>query len=185
MGRYGASLERTIAWTDAQELSRGWLPSRTTTQYLAVNARASKKKLDVRPVKGGMQVDNRLGAELSHLVVQDRKGKLFWLEALPAGARGLAKPADPLKLSGRIRQLFSDNYPEFPPGAEISSYGSYAGIVLSRGMLESQIEAINSPVVQRWTNGSYIAITDRAIELEFGVDDVSEEASFHVLRGLW
>ena len=187
MGRYGqgASLERTIAWTDAQELSRGWLPSRTTTQYLAINARASKKRLDLQLVKGEMQVDNRLGAAVTHLVVQDRKGQLFWLEALPAGARGLAKHADPLKLSGSIRQLFSDNYPEFPPGAETSSYGGYPDIVLSRGMLEAQIEAINSPIVQRWTNGSYIAVTDRAIELEFGVDDVSEEASFHVLRGLW
>jgi hypothetical protein len=177
--------DREFGWTKSQQrLMTGWLPSRTTTQFLAINARASKRRLDIRPVDGGMQIDNRLGVAVTHLVVQDRDGELYWLTDLGVGERRVAPVADPLTVSGTIRQLFSDNYPEYPPGAEPGQSG-YSSVIFSRNVLETQIEAVNSPVVRGWTNGSYIAVTSAGIELELGIEGAAEESSFHVLRGLW
>jgi hypothetical protein len=188
VGRYGNAreLERTMSWGRSQRLTGGWLPSRTPTQYLSIAARPSKKLLDIKPTADGMQVDNRLDVTVTHLVVQDRNGTLYWLEDLPAGERKVAAKADALDVSGSIRQLFADNYPEFPPGAEPSVYGSgYSGWAMSQGLLEANLEAINSPMVERWIDGSYIAVTERGVELDLGLADVREEASFHVVRGLW
>jgi hypothetical protein len=47
------------------------------------------------------------------------------------------------------------------------------------------LEAIYSPVVDRWANGSYIAITERGIEVDYGVEDVIESDSLHVVCGTW
>jgi hypothetical protein len=188
VGRYGNAreLERTMSWGRSQRLTSGWLPSRTPTQYLSIAARPSQKRLEIKPTANGVQVDNRLEVNVTHLVVQDRSGTLYWLEDLPAGERKIAAKADALDVSGKIRQLFADNYPEYPPGAEPSVYGSsYSGWAMSQGLLEANLEAINSPLVERWIDGSYIAVTERGVELELGLADVREEASFHVVRGLW
>jgi hypothetical protein len=188
MGRYGngSDVERTISWGNSQRLTSGWLRSRTPVQYLSINARASKKRLDIKAVADGVQVDNRLDVNVTHLVVQDQNGALYWLEDLPAGERKIAAKADALEVSGKIRQLFADNYPEFPPGAEPSPYsGGYAGSTMSYGLLEANLEAINSPLVERWIDGSYIAVTEQGVELDLGLENIREEASFHVVRGLW
>jgi hypothetical protein len=188
VGRYGNAreLERSMSWGRTQRLTNGWLPSRTPTQYLSVTARASKKRLAIKPVADGVQVDNRLDVNVTHLVVQDRSGKLYWLEDLPAGERKIAAESDALDVSGKIRKLFADSYPEYPPGAEPSVYsGGYSASTMSQGLLEANLEAINSPMVERWIDGSYIAVTERGVELDLGLADVREESSFHVVRGLW
>jgi hypothetical protein len=189
IGRFnqGPTVERGMVWDDEQRLARNWLASRTPTQYLSINSRPTSKRLDLRKRPNGLEIVNRLEATVSHLVVQDHEGKMYWCEDLPPGQGRIVPVTTRNDVSRRLRDVFTDNFPEFPPGAQPLSYGrgSYYGVTLSQNLAESQLEAINSPVVQAWTNGSYIAVTDRGIELELGIDDVTEEASFHVIRGAW
>jgi hypothetical protein len=186
VGRYGRGANRRleVEWTDKQRLTRGWLPSRTPRQYLSITARRSPRKLELRSSRQGMRIVNRLGTVVTHLVVCDEKGRLYWCENLADDAGCIVPAADPIDVSGKLRTLFSDNHPEFPPGADDVRYGGYYGPVLSQNLMEAQLEAINSPVVRSWSPRTYIAVTDRGIELELGVE-AAEEASFHVVRGTW
>lgn len=190
ISRYGdgSSARRELRWNDGQRLVSGWLPSRTSTQYLTVSARPSTKRLDLRATDEGLRVVNRLGATVTHLVVQDHDGKLYWGENLQPDQGVVVQPADPLKISGRLRQLFSDNLPEFPPGASSTyyyGYGMSSGHLLSTNLMESQLSAINSPVIEKWIDGSYLAVTDRGVEVDLGLENVAEEASFHLIQGRW
>lgn len=187
-GRYnqGPRNERQLSWGRDQRLRRGWLPSRTPTQYLTMNSRSSKKRLELRATAKGLRIVNRLGANVTHLVVQDHDGKLYWCENLAADEGRVVPEAEAEKISSQLRQLFSDNYPTFPSGADTSIFtGAYLSETMSKNLMEAQLDAINSPVVQRWVNGSYIAVTDRGIEVDLGVEDVHEEDSFHVVSGKW
>ena len=74
-----ANQPRELLWNDysQQHLSRGWLASRTPTQYLAITARPTEKRLEFVSVPEGLEVTNRLGVEVLALAVQDDQGKLF------------------------------------------------------------------------------------------------------------
>jgi hypothetical protein len=188
VGRYGRgpAVDRTLAWGRTQRLERGWIPSRTPVQYLTMNARATTKRLELRTTAQGLRIVNRLGTTVTHVVVQDRRGQLYWSEQLAPDEGRLLAPSDLIDVAGRMRRLFSDHFPEFPPGADVSTFGiSYPGDTLSKNIMESQIEAINSPLVQGWGAGSYIAVTEHGVEVDLGVEGAAEEASFHVIRGAW
>jgi hypothetical protein len=186
-GRYGGratGAPREMTWAKDQELTRGWLASRTPTQYQAVISRPSKKRLDLRVTDKGLQVVNRLGVDVTHLAVEDHDGRFYWCENLADGKGQVVPATDQNVLAKGVRQLFTANLPESPGGDEIRYGGNY-GLSLSQSIMEGRLEAINSPVIQSWGPGKYIAFTDRAIELDLGLDDLVEEASFHVIEGTW
>jgi hypothetical protein len=51
--------------------------------------------------------------------------------------------------------------------------------------METQIAAITSAVSKGWGAGTYIAITDKGVDLALGMDDIDESSSFHIVRGIW
>jgi hypothetical protein len=187
-GRYGRgpSAERELVWRDGQRLRRGWLPPRTPTQYVTVSAGPNQQRLELRKTAQGLQVRNRLNANVTHLMVQDHDGVVYWCEGLKAGEGLIVQPADERDVSTKMRRLFADNYPEFPAGADPTTYGGMAySELLSKNLMETQIEAINSPVVRGWIDGCYIAVTDRGIDVDLGMEGADEDGSFHVVRGTW
>jgi hypothetical protein len=175
---------RHMTWTDQQLLTRGWLASRTPTQYQAVSSRPSQKRIDLRVTDGGLRVVNRLGVDVTHLAVEDHDGKFYWCENLPDGQGQVVPPVERTKLSIGIRQLFTANIPESPAGDEIG-YGQVYGFELSQNIMEGRLEAINEPTLQSWGRGKYIAFTKSAVELDLGLRGIEEEASFHVIEGSW
>jgi len=180
-----AMQERELTWRQGQRLTRGWLSSRTPTQYLAVTARPTKKRLELRSGEKGLRVVNRLRVHVVQATVRDHDGKEYYFENLADEARTIVPAARRQDIAVKMRKAFTDNFPEFPSGAESpNGMGGY-GVWLSKNLMEARLEAINSPIVQNWGDGSYIAITSRGVELELGVDDVREEASFHVIEGKW
>ncbi len=180
------TVKRTMSWEDHQRLTGGWVASRTPTQYLAVAARPSQKRLELRATDDGLRVVNHLGVTVTHLVVQAHDGRAYWCEDLAPDAGRVLPVADAGEITGKLRRLFLDHFPEYPPGAESLNFGGgYYGPALSNNLMEAQLEAINAPVVNAWENGGYIAVTDRGVELDVGLDDADEESSFHVIRGKW
>jgi hypothetical protein len=175
---------RAMEWTDNQWLRGGWLQSRTPTQYQAIVVRPSSKRLDLRPTAEGLRVVNHLGAEVTHLAVQDHAGKFYWLENLPSEKGQLVPETKQSDIATKMRRLFSDNLPEYPSGVDPNSRGVYYGFQLSQSLMEARLEAINSPQINDWGNGKYIAFTTQPIELSLGVD-AGEEGSFHVVEGTW
>lgn len=186
LGRRGATQRREIVWRDRQQLVRGWLSSRTPTQYLNIAARATKKRLDLRPTAKGLRVVNRLGVDVAQLAVQDHSGKFYWCENLAAGEGGVFPVVTQRTVSSNVRRLFLEHALDYPAGAEQPDYtGNIYGFQITRNLMEGHLEAIGSPLATGWGAGSYVAFTNRGVELDLGVDSAAEEASFHVIQGEW
>jgi hypothetical protein len=187
--RYGGQAvgpPRYVVWDGDQRLTRGWLASRTPTQYQAITARPSTTRLELRVTNDGLRIVNRLGVDITHVGVEDHDGRFYWCESLADGA-GKVVPATKLEtLTRGIRLLFSENLPEAPGGDEIRYGYRYGyGAELSQSIMEGRLEAINDPAIQSWGRGKYIAFTKQAVELDLCLDDVKEEAGFHVIEGSW
>lgn len=177
--------EREIAWNDEQRLTRGWLASRTPTQYHAIAARKSPKQLQLRSTAQGMRVTNKLGTEVVGVAIHDHDGKFYWCEALPVD-QGVVVPAvEQTDVASKIRRLFTENLPELPAGDDGRQNNGYYSFAVSDSVMEGRLGAINSPQVTGWGPGRYIAFTKNAIELTPGLADIVEQNSFHVVEGSW
>lgn len=184
-GRNSGNAQREVVWNDKQRLTRGWLPSRTPTQFHAVAARPSKKRLDLRPTAEGMRVVNRLETDVALLVIHAKDGKFYFCENLAKDEGRLLPAVDQAELGSRVRRRFTDNIPETPGGDDARYRATAYGFPLSQSVMEGRLEAINSPMIAGWGPGRYVAFTATAIELDPGLADVEEEASFHVVEGSW
>lgn len=185
LGGRRSMTERQVVWDDEQRLTRGWLASRTPTQYHALAARKSPKKLQLRPIAQGMRLTNQLGVELIGVAIHDHGGKFYWCEALPIDKGAIVAPVPQAEVASKIRRLFTENLPELPAGDDGRRNNSYYSHAVSDSVMEGRLSAINSPQVVGWGPGRYIAFTTTAIELTPGVVDADEQKSFHVIEGSW
>lgn len=186
IGRY-ASQPRTVLWQESGEahLSEGWLRSRTPTQYLSLTARASKRKLLIKRAEDGLQVANRLGSNILMLAVCDEDGEFYLKRDLAADETAVIPKTKKLDVLLAIREVFTENEPEFPPGGEISGRRSHSGARFADGLLEMHMQGISSPMVREWKKSTYVAVTETGIEVEYGLDNAREVESFHVVKGVW
>ncbi|HEX6962614.1 MAG TPA: hypothetical protein VF175_12150, partial [Lacipirellula sp.] len=182
-GGRASAAPRHLEWQEEQLLTRGWLASRTPTQYHAITSRPSQKRLDLRVIDDGLRIDNRLGVDVTHVAVEDHNGRFYWCENLASGRRKMVAATDLDELLSGIRRLFTDHLPENPAGDD--GYDISYGYQLSESLMEGRLSAINDPAIRSWGRGKYIAFTRHAVELDLGLDDVKEEASFHVIEGTW
>jgi hypothetical protein len=99
----------------------------------------------------------------------------------------LLEPSEQVKAISLLRNFISDAAPQFPPGT-MESLPMTSGIELlpfSRNLMETHISAITGTVAKNWGPGSFTAITDRGIAVSLGMDDIEENSSFHIVRGIW
>jgi hypothetical protein len=182
-----ANQRRELHWVGSQSLVDGWLASRTPTQYLTITSRDSKKEVGIEVREKSLAVTNRLGVNIQTLVIEGYDGTIYMGEKLADSESLELVPIDQVKAMSALRTLLSANEPQFPAGTyESLSLGTGIGLLpFSRSLMETQIAAITSAVSKGWGPGTYIAITDKAVDLSLGLDDVAENSSFHVVRGIW
>src|SRR4029079_7334837 len=107
-------------------LTRGWLTSRTPTQYLMVRSRKTPHRLDVTSGNGKMQVVNRLGTRIKSLLVLDDSGKFFGGDGLANESRVALAPISRDDAVKQIVRLMRDNEAEKPvelSGSERDFFG--------------------------------------------------------------
>jgi hypothetical protein len=198
---------REMVWDEnSQLLTRGWLTSRTPTQYLMVRSCKTPHRLDVTSGNGKMQVVNRLGTRIDSLLVLDDAGKLFSGRELASESRVALEPISRDDAVKRIVDLMRDSEPEMP--AELS--GSDRDFLGRRGRSTRRIYSrfprqqgegqLNDNIANRalsdlaGMNGrpaldlparSYVAVTATGPEVETGISYATENASFHVVVGRW
>ena len=200
-------VNRAMVW-DADEslLTRGWLTSRTPTQYLMVRSRKTPHRLDVTSGNGKMQIVNRLGTQIESLLVIDYSGKIFSGEGLASEARALLTPISHDDAAKRIAQVIRDNEPEPPPELSGSDrdyvgrhghltrrlYGRYQSQVNGGQLNEnlasralSDLAGLNGRPALELPPRSYVAITTTGPEVETGISYAKEQKSFHVVVGHW
>jgi hypothetical protein len=182
-----AGQRRDLAWEDDQRLTNGWLASRTPTQYLAITSRDTPQHVEFDRQGTVMKAKNLLDANIVAIVVEDRDGNFFVGKDLKEGQQATLELSDQIKATTLLRNLISDAAPQFPPGT-MEALPMINGIELlpfSRNLMETHISAITGTVAKNWGPGSYTAITDRGVALSLGMDDISENSSFHIVRGIW
>ena len=106
---------RTVVWSGNEELlTRGWLNSRTPTQYLTVRSRKSPHQLEVLDGGDKVRVKNQLGTKIRTLVLISESGKLFLGDEIADAAGALLQPVERADAVRRISRLISDNMPKAP-----------------------------------------------------------------------
>jgi hypothetical protein len=176
-----------MVWEGVQRLTRGWLSSRTPTQYLTISSREADKRLIVEPGTDNLSIKNELGTGIKMLIVEDHDGKIYMGEQIQAGSSVALAPKTQVQAMLKLRTLFSNNDPQFPPGT-IESLALGSGIELmpfSQNLMETQLSAITSAATKGWGAGTYVAVTDRGVHVSLGIEDITEDSSFHVIRGVW
>lgn len=205
---------QNLAWAPhEQHLTSGWLASRTPTQFVTVRSRSTPSGLRFVPPRGqaGAQVENQLETRVLHLLLADENGKHYRAANLAPGSRGTLETVDPVDEEAVIFDFAKDRQPAVPDGfvpptatgfttgPRAFRYQPYsnslAGASLANGLLETQLrDAVmgpgrhvswNKPKGFELKPRSYLAIVERSPEVVFGVDDVREEDSLHVLVGRW
>ena len=192
-GQRGSYQQRSLQWEESQKLTRGWLGSRTPTQYLAQTSRPTKNAIHFEATENQLNATNHLGSQVLALVVQDQQGKIYVADQLAEDASIALTASSHTDALSKLRLLITENLPQLPDGyVGGGNYGSnrrsrrnYNNVPLSDSLMELQLEAIMSPLAKDWGNGTYIAVTAEGIELSLGLEDATESNSFHVVRGTW
>jgi hypothetical protein len=199
MGRGQAT--RVVVWGERQNLTRGWLASRTPTQFVTVRAVPTKAMLAVSPADAGLTLENQLGSDLMHVVVADEQGRFFYARDLAAGNSNAASETPLVEALARLAPVISAARPEAP--AEMSAYQSFPqqrGYGFSSfdspwpdprqetSRLEQAFELLSQadhlgllPLGPR----SYVALVRRSPLAEYGYEPVEESGEIHLILGRW
>jgi hypothetical protein len=202
---------QSLVWSPGkQELTSGWLASRTPAQYITVRSRRSAAGLRFVPRGGqsGPQIENLLGTRVVQLLLADDAGRQYGAADVAPGARAALKTVDPGEENSAILELASERRPGVPQGFIPPSESTFGGRRRYYGAATSGMVPGASLGTSRLENGlrdatmgadkqaskaerstlaprTYIAIVERSPEVVFGVDDPREEDSLHVVVGNW
>jgi hypothetical protein len=201
----GRGALRRVLWDDKQQLRRGYISSRVTTQFLVIRSRRSNAGL--RVVEASSQnspptVKNQLGADIKLLFLRNRRGNYFRGQGI---ADGDQQPLSPAEESAELNAVLVRNRPAVPKGLAPEDYRNTVNFMapyryfgwdhgLTQPSLDTSIleQRLNRLLVQsaasdpeRLTPGCYVAVVGRPADLPVGVADAEEVASIHVITGTW
>jgi hypothetical protein len=194
--------EQYLAWDEGQNLTDGYLTSRTATQFMVLRATDSKEKLVVREGRAAgqsPQVTNQLKTHVHLVVLRDSRGELWLAEKLPDESEAKLSPTTDKEASDRLRKLYGANPPQTPRGYDPNVHNSALSIflpnsmwynvdpsssqpVMASSMLEKNL-ALSTEAAEGISPGTYAAVSDASPIVPYGVPRVREEASLHMIRG--
>jgi hypothetical protein len=199
--------ERQLVWGDDKAaLKRGWLNSRTPTQYLTVRARKSPHRLEVLDAGDKVRIKNQLNTKIKYLLVLNGQGKCYYGEDIADASSAALQPIEKADAVRQINRLISDNLPQAPAALAASDtelatlfgrtrygrFGRYSPAANSGRLSENLAgEALANLAGFGDRPGldlaprSYVAITETGPEVEVGISYAQQEASFHLIEGKW
>lgn len=203
-----------VDWTNSQNLTSGWLRSRTRTQFLTVGHRTERGRLEVTsPSPDKLTVANGFEWGFEPLVVANEQGRLFVGKSVSAGASIDLQPATEEELKDVATAL--QRYPlELPTGlanAGSPSANFWGGPPRHRGMMyygygygsvtwhhhESLMELAwlrlkSGAVVPGGVNAevspmprTFYGLATQTPHVELGVAKATEINSQHTVMGRW
>lgn len=118
---------RELVWGDDQWLSSGWLRARMPTQLVTVRCRASRRGLEIEPVRGDaghVRVTNRLGTPVRQLLVRTADGTCYWAEGIDQDGTVRAQRVKLRDAMMPLVRTYNDNRPHLPDGMRPGSLQS-------------------------------------------------------------
>jgi hypothetical protein len=197
----GASTaNRTLDWTDGQNMPTGWLRSRTPTQLLTVHYRQGTEQLAIATsTTGAARVTNNLGTAVRWLAVADENDRLFFAENVAVDASERLESRELPELQAALRNMINEQPLETP--AEITSRYYATGFFGSRtrfwgprsaaqwhtgrseevfqALHDTRAESIEAILKPR----TYIAVTDQPPTVDLGVTQMQDEGSLFIIIG--
>jgi hypothetical protein len=193
--------QRNIVWGENQNLTRGWLASRTPTQLVTVRACATAAALEVSPSAGGLTVKNLLDARVSHVLLADDQGGFYYAEDVPPGQTATAASLPLADGLARLAPILGRSRPAAPPEIALFQASEQGYRSWSTGWdtgwpdpsqgtsrLELAFEQLsNSASAGRLPLGprSYAALVERSPLAEYGYEPVEEAGGIHLILGRW
>jgi len=190
-----------IDWTDTQHLKSGWIVSRSIAQFLTLNHRVERGRLEVRKPATGetpAEIANGFSQQIEFLLVKDAAENLFCAESIPAGGTAVLKPMQPAMLTKLSELLEAGSVtanPELSPddGSVVpfeapmfEGSGEY-GARFSSGLLEQKYALLRSPMRKSSQGGirpqTYLAIFLANPGIEVGVPNAQAQTEIHVIMG--
>jgi hypothetical protein len=207
-GRYGQpkGFGRLTRWGNDQRLAGGYLKSRSTSQMMVIESRETKLRIVVDESNADSatpRVTNELGVSIERLLLRSSEGRSLACGELLAGQSVQLHDVDEDEFPARWNQLFAVARPQYPVGFDPDQVENASAIFgnsrvwwqqvdqglpppsTTTSVLERGLNAIGTLNLNEMTPRSYIAIVRRAPDVSLGVEGVSEEASFHVVKGMW
>jgi hypothetical protein len=207
-GPYGRANDsgRRIDWSDEQRLAKGYLNSRSTSQLIVIESRATNLGIDVNDPAAGStvpEVANRLGVDIEQLLLRSDDDRWLACGKLPAGRSVPLEEVDAKKFPLEWNKLFAEQRPAFPIGFDPDQLENASAIfgnpsrwwqqfdrslpapITETSILERGLRSIGNLKPATMRPRSYFAIVRRAPNAALGIKDVTEEASFHVVTGKW
>ena len=201
-----------VDWTNSQNLTSGWLRSRTRTQFMTVGHRAERGRLEVTsssPDK--LTVANGFEWGFEPLVVVNEQGRLFVGKSVPAGASIDLQPVaedelkdvnaalqrHPLELPAGLASAGSPSASFWggPPGFRSGMYYGYgtASWHHHESLMEiASVRLRSGAVVPGGLRAEYLPVprtfyglATQTPHIELGVPKVSEINSLHTVIGRW
>ncbi len=200
--------ERRLVWDRDQHLASGWIVSRSPMQLVTARSRQTQARLRIEPAAeegAPPRVTNELGTHVHYLVLCDAQGKQFAGEQLaPGGTTTLRADNVPSVRTAMLQSIAQASQVVDAPWARSGryapyEYGPYSEEPLGSGRkplliasstrpcllrgLDAALEQIDQPTKMR--PRSYVAIVEKSPEVDFGVADVQQVSSLHVIVGRW
>ncbi|MCH2130149.1 MAG: hypothetical protein MK179_13455 [Pirellulaceae bacterium] len=199
-------LHRELRWTadGEQNYCNGYMQSRVTCQWLVGRSRETSLGVRLLPSKDGGPpgIVNQLGVSIHLLLWRDADGNYFSGESIAQAETSSLEAIDFAEATSRWLSGSAGHAPAFPPGYDetisdlafgrASAY--YAGWTIDdqapeptmeTGVLEVAFDHLVRGGGIELPSSSYLAMVDRHAEIPLGIESVQEEASFHVVRGVW
>jgi hypothetical protein len=184
-------------------LASGYLPARSTSQFVVIRSGPAKKQLRVEENSGdnpagGITVENQLGIPIEHLWIADSQGQLFTSDTIAPGQRLQPRTTTPAEARRVLALILSANEPRLPAGFDADYQPNmfvrnrgWAGTIpgldqpaTRTSILEHRVREIRE--LAALSPRSYLVVTDTSpLDVPLGTPRIQEEASFHVIRGHW
>jgi hypothetical protein len=203
----GGNHHYEIEWNaDQQHLTKGWLASRTPTQYLAIEPRKTDAGLKLSLKEGASAVTNNFATQAQLIIVIDSDGKFLLakdvanegpqplqrversdavtalravlMDREPRNPEGYDTIADSSLISGR-------NYGQRPNGPQ----GGGANFGAMRGsLLDDEWQAllgVSGGEALTLPPRSYVVVSELALLPPSGKEIAVEDSSVHIVIGSW
>lgn len=204
VNQYGGGARRAHWDGKRQQLTHGWLASRTPTQYLAIRSRPSTYGLRIKPSAPGEApaITNGLGAAIVHLVVCDENGRLYVANATPRGEACALKAIEVSDDLAEIKRYFASRSAVLMPdmqltpasygrGSVFASYAYYGQGSYAPHQQDGRLEE-SLAIAEGWLRGpislpprNYLAIVEQSPEVDYGIESPEQEMPVHVIHGTW
>ena len=189
---------RRMEWRSDQRLRGGYFPSRSTTQFTIVESRETVAEIEVGAInaEGELPVTNRLGVEVTRLVLHGLDGQYFGAQRLADGQSKDLSTVDLKSEKDFWSKLVAANRPKYPDGFDpyqIDDATRLFGMNVSTGTQWLTSPSFTSSVMERRLPevndlaklplGQYVALVSQGPELSLGT--VSKQTGFHLVLGVW